>query len=34
MNKLSPIFTAGSLAISAGLAVAQSQANKDNPMQG
>jgi uncharacterized protein (DUF305 family) len=34
MNKLTPIFIAGSLVISAGLAVAQSQMNKDNPMQG
>ena len=34
MNKLTPIFIAGSLAISAGLALAQSQINKDNPMQG
>lgn len=34
MNKLTPIFIAGSLAISAGLAVAQSQINKDSSMQG
>ncbi len=34
MNKLTPIFIAGSLVISAGLAFAQSQMNKDNPMQG
>ena len=34
MNKLTPIFIAGALAISAGLAVAQSQMNKDNTMQG
>lgn len=34
MNKLTPIFIAGALAISAGLAIAQSQMNKDNPMQG
>lgn len=34
MNKLTPIFIAGSLAISAGLATAQSQMNKNNPMQG
>ena len=34
MNKLSPVFIAGSLAISAGPAVAQSQVSKDNPMQG
>jgi uncharacterized protein (DUF305 family) len=34
MNKLTPIFIAGSLAISAGLALAQSQMNKDDPMQG
>ncbi|CAN7600044.1 DUF305 domain-containing protein [Rhizobium sp. LjRoot98] len=33
MNKLTPIFIAGSLAISAGLATAQSQMNKNNPMQ-
>lgn len=33
MNKLTPIFIAGSIAISAGLAIAQSQMNKDNPMQ-
>lgn len=34
MNKLTPILIAGSLAISAGLAFAQKQMNKDNPMQG
>ena len=34
MNKLTPIFIAGSLAISGGLAVAQSQINKDSSMQG
>ncbi|MEO5759449.1 MAG: DUF305 domain-containing protein [Mesorhizobium sp.] len=34
MNKLTPIFIAGALAISAGLAIAQSQMNKDDPMQG
>ncbi|WID99155.1 DUF305 domain-containing protein [Bosea vestrisii] len=34
MNKLTPIFIAGALAISAGLAIAQSQMNKDNPMKG
>lgn len=34
MNKLTPIFIAGSLVISAGLAIAQNQMNKDNPMQG
>ncbi len=34
MNKLTPIFIVGSLVISAGLAVAQSQMNTDNPMQG
>lgn len=34
MNKLTPIFIAGSLVISAGLSVAQSQMNTDNPMQG
>lgn len=34
MNKLTPIFIAGALAISAGLAVAQTSMNKDNPMQG
>jgi uncharacterized protein (DUF305 family) len=34
MNKLTPIFIAGSLVIGAGLAIAQSQMNKDNPMQG
>ena len=34
MNKLTPIFIAGALAISAGLAFAQSQMNKDEAMQG
>lgn len=34
MNKLTPIFIAGALAISAGLALAQNQMTKDNPMQG
>lgn len=34
MNKLTPIFIASSLAISAGLAIAQSQMNQDNTMQG
>lgn len=34
MNRLTPIFIAGSLAISAGLAIAQGQMNKDDPMQG
>ncbi|MBR7654427.1 DUF305 domain-containing protein [Ochrobactrum oryzae] len=34
MNKLTPIFIAGALAISAGLAIAQSQMNTDNAMQG
>lgn len=34
MNKLTPILIAGSLAISAGLAFAQTQMNKDEPMQG
>lgn len=34
MNKLTPIFIAGALAISAGLAIAQSQMNNDDPMQG
>ncbi|OCP19221.1 MULTISPECIES: DUF305 domain-containing protein [unclassified Ensifer] len=34
MNKLTPIFIAGAIAISAGLAIAQSQMNKDDPMQG
>ncbi len=34
MNKLTPIFIAGSLVISAGLAIAKNQMNKDNPMQG
>jgi uncharacterized protein (DUF305 family) len=34
MNKLTPIFIAGALAISAGLAIAQAPMNKDNSMQG
>lgn len=34
MNKLTPIFIAGALAISAGLAFAQSQINGDNAMPG
>ncbi|AOF92644.1 DUF305 domain-containing protein [Sinorhizobium sp. RAC02] len=34
MHKLTPIFIAGALATSGGLAIAQSQMNKDNPMQG
>ncbi|MFU0507835.1 CopM family metallochaperone [Pseudaminobacter sp. NGMCC 1.201702] len=34
MNKLTPIFIAGAVAISAGLAIAQSQRNTDNTMQG
>lgn len=34
MNKLTPLFIAGALAISAGLAIAQSQMNKDDTMQG
>ena len=34
MNKHTPIFIAGALAISAGLAFAQSQMNKDDAMQG
>ena len=34
MNKLTPIFIAGALAISASLAIAQSQMNKDDTMQG
>ena len=34
MNKLTPIFIAGALAISAGLAIAQTSMNKDDPMQG
>jgi len=33
MSKLTPIFIAGSLAISAGLATAQSQMNTDDSMQ-
>lgn len=33
MNKLTPIFIAGSLAISAGLVIAQSQMIKNDPMQ-
>lgn len=34
MNKLTPIFIAGAIAISAGLATAQSQINVDNATQG
>ena len=34
MNKLTPIFIAGALAISAGLAIAQTSMNKGDPMQG
>ncbi|MFU0506344.1 CopM family metallochaperone [Pseudaminobacter sp. NGMCC 1.201702] len=34
MNKLTPIFIAGALAISVGLAIAQSQMNTENTMQG
>ena len=34
MHKLTPIFIGGALAISAGLAIAQSQLNTDTPMQG
>lgn len=34
MNKLTPTLIAGSLVISAGLAFAQNQMNKDNAMQG
>ncbi len=33
MNKLTPIFIAAALVISAGLAVAQNQMNKDDSMQ-
>ncbi|MHC1550801.1 CopM family metallochaperone [Phyllobacterium sp. K27] len=33
MNRLTPIFIAGALAISASLAIAQSQMKKDNAMQ-
>lgn len=33
MNKLTPLFIAGALAISAGLAIAQSQMNKNQTMQ-
>lgn len=33
MNKLTPLFIAGALAISAGLAIAQSQMNKTQTMQ-
>lgn len=34
MNKLTPLFIAGSLAISAGLVIAQNQMVKDDPIQG
>lgn len=34
MNKLTPIFIAGALAISAGLTIAQAQMNQSDPMQG
>jgi uncharacterized protein (DUF305 family) len=34
MNKLTPIFIAGAIAVSAGLALAQSQMNKNDPMAG
>ena len=34
MHKLTPIFIGGALAISAGLAIAQSQLNTDTTMQG
>jgi len=34
VNKLTPIFIAGALAISAGLAIAQRQMNTADPMQG
>lgn len=34
MHKLTPIFIVGALAISGGLAIAQSQMKKDNSMQG
>lgn len=34
MNKLTPIFIAGALAISAGLAIAQSRMNTNNMMPG
>ena len=34
MNKLTPIFIAGAIAVSAGLAVAQNQLNKTDPMPG
>lgn len=34
MNKLTPIFIAGALAISAGLAIAQSQMKTNDAMQG
>lgn len=34
MNKLTPIFIAGAIVISAALAAAQSQMSKDGPMQG
>jgi len=34
MNKLTPLFIAGALAISAGLAIAQSQMKEEDPMQG
>jgi len=33
MNKLTPIFIAGAVAISAGLAIAQNQINKEDSMQ-
>ncbi|SCB21162.1 protein of unknown function [Rhizobium miluonense] len=34
MNKLTPIFVAGAIAVSAGLAIAQSQLNKSDSMLG
>lgn len=34
MNKLTPIFIAGAIAVSAGLAIAQSQLNKNDSMSG
>ncbi len=34
MNKLTPIFIGGAIAVSAGLAIAQSQLNKSAPVPG
>lgn len=34
MHKLTPVFIAGALAISGGLAIAQSQSNGGDPMEG